>query len=336
MSPSETTKVLLVGAGALGSVYAWRLQVGGKADVTAVCRSNYERVKQDGFHIVSAAYGDSIYKPTSVVRSVDEAVQDGQVYDFVIVCTKALPNLGDNSDIIAPAVQNPRTIIMLIQNGIGIEEPFAARYPNNPIVSVVAYIDSSQPSDALIEHGNFSVLLMGLYTPQAAPVSYNVSAVTDSVKALNATWEANGVKCTLVDNIQSFRWLKLVWNASFNTVSVASGGNGTRKMLDDPYCKQLIKEVMIEVYKAGEAVTGAPLPKHALMEGPDSIIADTDNREVEVIPSMLMDFRAKRPMEHAVILKNPIDLAKKKGVEVPHMETVYALLVMIEKGYLKQ
>ncbi|KAJ1945689.1 hypothetical protein EC988_005701, partial [Linderina pennispora] len=161
-APDSPTKVLLVGAGALGSVYAWRLDVSSKIQVTTVCRSNYETVKENGFHIISHAFGDEVYRPHRVVRTIDEAVADGDVYDFVIVCTKALPNLGDTSSIIAPAVQDPRTIIMLIQNGIGIEDPYAARYPNNPIVSTIAYIDASQPTDGTIDHGNFAVLDMGL------------------------------------------------------------------------------------------------------------------------------------------------------------------------------
>ncbi|KAI8323622.1 ApbA-domain-containing protein [Martensiomyces pterosporus] len=332
MATETPTKVLLVGAGALGSVFAWRLQVGGTVDVTAVCRSNYDTVKKDGFRIISCAFGDHIYRPTRVVRTVDEAVQDGEVYDFVIFCTKALPNLGDNSHIVAPALKSPHTVIMLIQNGIDIEEPFAARYPNNPIVSVIAYIDTSQPSDGVIEHGNNTNLLMGLYSPETA--TYDVPSVVGSVKALNEVWEANGAVCKYIEKIQPYRWSKLVWNASFNTVAVVSGGYDTKQMLDNPYCKQLIKDIMIEVYRAGEAVTGEPLPKHRGMEGPDEVIEDTAQREFAVIPSMLMDFRAKRPMEHVVILKNPIEAARKRGVSTPYMEAVYALLVMVEKGYL--
>ncbi|KAJ1933683.1 hypothetical protein FBU59_005950, partial [Linderina macrospora] len=153
-------KVLLVGAGALGSVYAWRLDVSNKAQVTLVCRSNYEAVKSNGFSINSQIFGYEVYRPHKVVRTVDEAVAGGEVYDFVIVCIKALPNRGDTSSIIAPAVQSPHTIVMLIQNGIGIEDPYAARYPNNPIVSTISYIDASQPTNGTIRHGVLTLLEM--------------------------------------------------------------------------------------------------------------------------------------------------------------------------------
>ncbi|ORX65106.1 ApbA-domain-containing protein [Linderina pennispora] len=301
-APDSPTKVLLVGAGALGSVYAWRLDVSSKIQVTTVCRSNYETVKENGFHIISHAFGDEVYRPHRVVRTIDEAVADGDVYDFVIVCTKALPNLGDTSSIIAPAVRDPRTIIMLIQNGIGIEDPYAARYPNNPIVSTIAYIDASQPTDGTIDHGNF------------AP-TYDVDSAMARVKDLCQVWGDHGVVYKFSEDIQKARWAKL--------------------MLANPECKALIRSMMVEVYKAGEAVTGGKLPALNGRSGPDQVIEDTETRAVTVIPSMLMDFRGKRPMEHAVILRNPIELAKKHGVEVPHLETVYALLTMVEKGYLQ-
>ncbi|KAJ2317274.1 Oxidoreductase, partial [Coemansia sp. RSA 2681] len=144
----EEAIVLLFGSGALGSVFAWRLQSTGAVEITAVCRSNYEAVRQHGFRIKSLAYGDHVYKPSRVVRSVEEAVGDaGSSYDYILVCTKALPNLGDNSGQIAAAVASGRTTIVLIQNGIGIEDPFLARYPDNEVLSVVAYIDVSQPED---------------------------------------------------------------------------------------------------------------------------------------------------------------------------------------------
>lgn len=329
---SQAPKVLLVGAGALGSIFSWRLQESGQVEVTAVCRSNYQSVRDHGFRIKSTAFGEHTYKPSRVVQSVDEAVADGVVFDFILFCTKATPNLGDNTGIIAPAVQDPRTVIVVIQNGIGIEDPFYAKYPNNPIVSVIAYIDVSQPDDGVIDHGHVSLMLMGLHKLKEA--SYDVAQASERVEALNQVWNDSGVIATLVEDIAPLRWVKLVWNASFNTIAVVSGGNDTQQMLAEPECKQLIRNVMLEVYKVGEAATGQPLPSAMGNDGPDAFINETGNRPSAVIPSMLMDYRAKRPMEHEVILKRPIEIAGQLGIDVPFMESIHALLVMVEKSYL--
>ncbi|KAJ2351865.1 hypothetical protein GGF43_003909, partial [Coemansia sp. RSA 2618] len=297
----------------------------GGIHVTCVCRSNFSAVERDGFRIKSDAYGESTYRPSRVVASVEAAVADGTTFDYIIFCTKALPNLSDNSSIIAPAV-GPSTVILLIQNGIGIEEPFAARYPQTHIVSVIAYIDVSQPTPGAIQHGKVSALMMGLHSTHG-----NSEAVAGGLGQLSQVWNDQGVMCVVVDEIQPLRWLKLVWNASFNTVSVVSGGNNTRVMLDDPLCKDLIRNIMEEVYRIGEAATGAPLPTRMGMDGPDAFINETDTRDVAVEPSMLMDFLARRPMEHDVILRRPLEVARRLGVSAPHMEAVYAMLVMVEK-----
>ncbi|KAJ1823443.1 hypothetical protein LPJ56_002981 [Coemansia sp. RSA 2599] len=275
-------------------------------------------VVENGFQIKSELYGTHTYRPSKVVRSVDEAAD---AYDYVVVCTKALPNQGDNSGIIANAVRK-HTAIVLIQNGIGIEDPFVARYPDNPVVSVVAYIDASQPANGVIEHGSSSGLVVGAH-PQANMVR------------LAQLWNQNGVKCLVTEKIQAFRWLKLAWNASFNPISVVSGGNDTQKMLEDEECRKLIRDVMVEVYRLGEAAVGEPLPVFMGVDGPDAYIGYTDRPGTTVYPSMLMDYRAKRPMEHAVILGRPIEIARSLGVPVPHMETIYALLLMVEKQNLK-
>lgn len=53
----KMANVLLVGCGGIGTIAALNLQTGGKARVTTVLRSNYDHVKQHGFHIRSLDHG---------------------------------------------------------------------------------------------------------------------------------------------------------------------------------------------------------------------------------------------------------------------------------------
>jgi ketopantoate reductase len=54
----ESTKVLLVGCGAVGTMCAFTLQNSRLAEVTVVLRSNFDIVEFLGFHIKSVDHGE--------------------------------------------------------------------------------------------------------------------------------------------------------------------------------------------------------------------------------------------------------------------------------------
>lgn len=57
---SPKARVLIVGTGGVGTLAAYALEIGGKAHVTAVMRSNYDAVKQNGISIDSIEHGKGI------------------------------------------------------------------------------------------------------------------------------------------------------------------------------------------------------------------------------------------------------------------------------------
>lgn len=62
---SSHSKVLLVGGGGLGVIAALSLEASSKASVTAVLRSNYNVVTQNGFNITSCDHGElKRWRPT--------------------------------------------------------------------------------------------------------------------------------------------------------------------------------------------------------------------------------------------------------------------------------
>lgn len=72
MSPSlvpadEKANVLLVGSGGVGTMATYAMEIGGRAAVTAVCRSNYLAVEKAGFSIDSIEHGQGIrgFRPSA-------------------------------------------------------------------------------------------------------------------------------------------------------------------------------------------------------------------------------------------------------------------------------
>lgn len=137
--------VLIVGAGAIGSYYGGRLQQAG-ARVSVVCRSDYDFVRRDGIRIASHD-GDFHFTPDAVVRSVEEA--PGAV-DYLVVTTKVLPEI-NVAEMIRPAV-SPQTSLVLLQNGINIETPVHEAFPENLLISALAFICVSRVAPGHVVH----------------------------------------------------------------------------------------------------------------------------------------------------------------------------------------
>lgn len=152
---SSPPRTLLFGVGSIGAIYSWIIgRVTGESNVYAVCRSNYTAASKDGFTIHSTSFGNDLHVKPVVVRSADEARQqlaNNSAFDYVFITAKAIPSTPSIPDLIRPAIGS-NTAIVLVQNGIGIEEIYHTAFPNNPILSCIAYVPATQTSPGVVEH----------------------------------------------------------------------------------------------------------------------------------------------------------------------------------------
>jgi len=300
--------VLVVGAGAIGGFYGGKLAQAG-AHVSTVCRSDYDIVKDRGFEIKSRL-GDFHFMPEKVIHDAGEY---GGYADYVLVGLKVLPQV-NMPELVRPAV-GPQTAIVLIQNGVEIEGPVAGAFPGNEIISGMAFICVSRPAPGIIHHQDFGRLTIGNYP----------TGISERTKALGELFEAAGVTCQLTEDAVTARWQKLVWNAPFNPISVLGNGVDTRAMLESEESTKLIGEVMEEVCRISKAA-GHPLPPSIVRRNIDDTRAMTPYKT-----SMLLDHEAKRPMEVEAIVGNAVRAARRENVSVPHLETLYALLQLVDR-----
>ncbi|HOD14789.1 MAG TPA: 2-dehydropantoate 2-reductase [Spirochaetota bacterium] len=299
-------EILIVGAGAVGGYYGARLAQGG-ARVSALCRSDYNAVRSNGI-IVRSVAGDCTFIPASTIQSISDYKM---VPDYIIISTKVLPDI-DIPGMIRSIVR-PGTAIVHLQNGIEIEEPSMAAFPDNEIIGAIAFICASRPSPGCIAHEDYGRVTIGRY-PSGS------SAKTESLADLFRT---AGIQCDIDPDIITARWKKLVWNASLNPISVLGGGADTREIMESPPALQLAREVMAEVVMlAGKS--GHPLP--------DSIIDKTIHDTISMKPtktSMLQDYEGGRPLETEALLGNALGVSRRVGVQVPHIESLYGLLKLV-------
>ncbi|KAI1760135.1 6-phosphogluconate dehydrogenase C-terminal domain-like protein [Hypoxylon sp. FL1150] len=327
-------RALLFGAGSLGIPYAWVLSRAiGESNVTAVCRSNFREASRSGFTIHSKILGNDLQcKPRIAQTAADAARQiasegenDGQppFFDYVVVAAKALPSRPSIAELIGPAVTPGRTGIVLIQNGIGIEEEYARRYPQNPVLSTVAYFPATQVAPGVVYHSEVEMLRVGTY-PAAAPAAHK-----DAARAFVDLIRKGGASANLHDDIQPKRWSKLLVNASWNPVCAVTRLRD-REFIDSKKPDEkneedalgFIRDVMLEIAAVARACGYSGIDEELV----DFQISRARVRDLPGIqPSMLADALESRSMEVDAIVGNTVRLAKEKGVPVPMLRTIYLL-----------
>lgn len=121
--------------------------------LTVVARSNYEAVKAKGISISSENHGNHTVRPYKgkllkhqedhsavqvaylyvVVKTVAEAQS---TFDYIVCAHKAIKPAAAPAQI-AAGVDEKKTTIVIIQNGVGNEEPFRKQFPSTTILSCV-------------------------------------------------------------------------------------------------------------------------------------------------------------------------------------------------------
>lgn len=309
----KNTKVLVVGTGAIGSFYGGKLHQAG-AEVSTLCRSDYDKVKNEGIHITSVL-GDFNFMPHEVVKNIEDY---SSTPDYLLITTKVLPGI-DIKKLIKSRV-GKETAIVLIQNGINIEEPIKEAFPENELISGLAFICVSRTCPGQIFHQDYGRLTIGNY-PQG---------LTDKTRHLQRLFIDSGLECVGDDNITKSRWIKLVWNAPFNPISVIGGGIDTKTILENEESLKLVSDVMKEVVSIAHE-SGYELPQSLIQKN----IEDTFKMK-PYKTSMLLDYENKRPLEVEVILGNTVRIARKLRICVPKLESLYALLLLINDNNLNK
>ena len=300
------TKALIVGAGAIGGFYGALLAKQG-VEVSVVCRSHLQTIKQHGFQINSHELGDWHFRPARVLQSAEE-YQDQA--DFVILCSKVIDGL-DRPGLIRAAV-GKKTAVVFIQNGIEIEQELYDAFPEHDIISGLAFICCNRIQANTIAHLAYGRLTLGNFP----------SGVSAKTRQLAELFEQSGIECQTAENISVGRWQKCIWNAPFSPLSVLSGGLSTRDILNTQ--EAFVRNIMTEVFDIA-AATGNALP--------DGII-DVNIEHTYTMPpyktSMLLDYQAGKPMETEAILGNTVRAARREGVDCPYLESIYALMKLRE------
>ena len=223
-------KVLVVGFGALGALYAWLLSRGG-AEIYALARSNAQSLRSRGIDIESLKYGNEAgFKPHKVLSSPAEVQKHGP-YDYVLCTMKIVPeeektgellrkllgaNKADAKDLQGGHKKKP--VIVFVENGIGIEEePHETLCTGkdavaSTIISCCAWLGATlTEGGTVVKHGALEKLQMGLYPApdEAKDSAEELEWRREKLNTFADTFSKGGGGTELIPgDIQPLRWRK--------------------------------------------------------------------------------------------------------------------------------
>jgi 2-dehydropantoate 2-reductase len=165
------------------------------------------------------------------------------------------------------------------------------------------------PTPGVVAHGG-SMRALTFGTPRRGADPEALAACAD-------VFGDAGVKATLDDDIRTSVWAKLVQNALFGPVSALTlARNGEIDVA--PGMAELRARVVDELIAAATAWGSALGPMRARLLAP--------NGNPLHKTSMLQDFEAGRPLEIGPIVAAPLDLGARRGVAMPALGALHALL----------
>ena len=299
-------KYAIIGTGAIGGYYGGKLANAG-FDVHFLLHSDYDYVRQHGIQ-VNSCNGDFHLDAPNIYNNVEEMPK----VDVVIVALKSTNN-HLLRQLLAPLL-NPGTLVLMIQNGIGIEPYVEKLFPDAWLAAGLAFICSNKTKPGIVDHLFYGNINIG-----------NYSAPKPVIDTLIADFDKAGVKAFDVDYLEA-RWKKAVWNMPFNGMSVVLNAQ-TDQLLADASTRTLIKAQMMEVVMAANAL-GVENIDEAFA---DKMIANTDAM-VPYSPSMKLDHDYHRPMEVYYLYTRPIQEAASAGVDMPLLKDLEQKLLKIIGG----
>ena len=297
----------IVGVGAIGGFYGGKLAHSG-LDVHFLSHSDYQFVKERGLQIDSC---DGSFHLDKV--NVYQSAGDMPKCDVVVVGLKTTNNHLLRE--LLPPLLHERSVVVLIQNGIGVEADVQAMFPETQLVGGLAFICSAKTEPGRVSHQCYGSVNLANYSCRDEALF--TSVLNDFTNA--------GIAAASVP-YEEARWKKAVWNMPFNGMTVALNTR-TDLLLKNPATRQLIRDLMMEVVEASRAlgVTGVD---EAFVE---KMIDMTDNM-TPYSPSMKLDFDFHRPMEIHYLYTRPIEIARAAGYRMHKLEMLEAELRFLQNN----
>jgi 2-dehydropantoate 2-reductase len=328
-APPSQKKICVVGAGAIGGLLAAKFALAGE-DVTVIDQgAHLAAIQKNGLKL---EWHDGKVQ-TARMKAVNKPADAGK-QDIVVLAVKAhfLDQVVRDID----SLLGPDTVILTVQNGLPwwYFQRLGGQYDNHRL-------ESLDPSGVLTRNIDPKRLIGCVVYPAAAatapgvihhvegdrfPIGELDGKQTPRVKELHDVFIKAGLKSLVLPDIRSEIWLKAWGNLSFNPISALTHATlvdicqfaETREL-----AARMMKEAQDIAQKLGVTFR-VSIDKR--IAGAEAVGAHKT--------SMLQDVEAGRSLETEALIGSILEMAKLTNTAAPAIESVYALVKLLNKVML--
>lgn len=301
----DIERVLIWGAGAMGTLYASKLYTYDPEYLFLLAGANrYEMLKEKGLTINGETFFPQVIKPE----------EKAGAFDLVIVALKHHHLLESLFEI--KGVVGTDTIIMSVMNGIDSEEMLANAYGMERVLPTVAV-----GMDALRESGQVTCINEGKLLFGSAEDFVS----EEKIQRVKKLFDNAGIRYEITPDVIRALWWKLMINVGVNqTSAVLRAPFGVFQSSKD--ARVLMEKAMSEVIAVAKAVN-VNLVENDLKQWYPILYSLSPTGKT----SMLQDVEAGRKTEVEIFAGKIVALGKQCGVPTPVNDTLLCIIKVYEQ-----
>jgi len=310
MTPmSSTPSVVIVGAGAMGCLFAARMaEQGAAVTLVDVDRDRLSAIESGGITLTDDSGSRAIPVGARLAEQVEEPV------DLVLLFTKGTHSAAAIASVAHLANAGP--VALTLQNGIGNADLLAESFGKEKVLMGTAHVPADLTGPASVETHGFGFLELGGFTPGAQEFAAPVAELL----------ERAGFEAKIAQDANHAVWEKVAFNAALNAMAMICGVPNAG--MDNEPGRRLAAKVVDETV-AVAAAKGIALDRDQIMRTIDAALREHAHHKA----SMLQDREHGRQTEIGTINGAIAREGAQLGVATPVCETLTDLVRVIELAY---
>lgn len=305
-------KIVIIGVGAMGSVYAALLaDAGHEVHAIDVWQEHVDAIRKQGLRVEGAS-GDRTV--TSIHAATDPA-EAGNA-DLYIIATKAA-GVGAAARAIRP-LMGPKSLVLTIQNGLGAGERIAEHMPDdNVLLGVAEGFGASMRGPGHAHHNGMNLIRIGEIE----------GGLTERADRIASVWKQAGFNVRAFADINQLIWEKFLCNGTFSAPCTAFDCT-IGELMANPDQWRVALGCAREIHALGQAKDVA-----FSFGDPIAYVTAFGKRMPDARPSMLLDHHARRGSEIDAINGMAVTLGREFGIATPYNEALTVVVKAREAGF---